>query len=813
MRSFIEELQRAGRTLFRAPRFTLPVVTTLAVAVGATATVFSVVNAVLIRGLPFRQPEGLVWISSVRPDRPDAPFTLPELMDYRARARTVDIAAYANWSATLATTGVARRLQGMRLSANAFEILGVRAAAGRLLVPSDDDAAAPRVALLSYTYWRGELAGASAAVGGTIRLNGEPYTVVGVMPRYFPLPVRDVDIVVPLVPDLDPRRHARGSTNFLRLFGRVREHTAPAAAERELLGVARDLREAWPVEYAAKIGVKLQPLQRYIVGDHRQALLVLLGCVGLMLGIAFANVCGLLLIRATVNQGEVAVRRALGASAPRLARQLFAEAGLLGAAGGALGAGLAFGAVAAIVRWGPPGVPRLAEAHLDPTVLLVVAMLTAIGTVLFGFVPLASALRAAPQAALRAAGRGQGEGHSQANARTAFIVAQVALAVMLTAASGGMLTSLMRLRRVELGFRPDSVFVARLALPPVKFASAGEVSRFYERLNTALMATPGVVAAGVTSVAPLSGLLLAIPFTVVGREPANPGERLLANYRAVSPGYFAAIRASVVSGRAFTENDDATAAPVAIVSRALVARYFDGRDPLGRQLLIGDNNQGPRPVTVVGVLGDLRHVDLEGPPPFDIYIPLRQIHRDGVVNFTNNQFWMVRLAGDVSTFGLTFARTLQEADPDAATSGMGGMQDSVTRWLAPRRFSVVLLLGFALVAVALASFGVYGVVAYGVARRRREIGLRLALGSSPAGVLLLVLRQTLRLAAIGIALGVAGALLGGRALAGLLFGVTPTDPALLAAVAVLLAVTSTAASLFPAWRASRIDPGLALSAE
>ena len=812
MRSFLKDLRQAGRTLFRSPLFTLPVVTTLAVTVGATATVFSVVYAVLIRPLPFRQPDQLVWISSVRPDGPDAPFTLPEFMDYRERAQAVDIAAYASWSATVDTSGVGRRLQGARLSANAFDVLGVGAAAGRLLVASDDDPGAARVAVVSYAYWRGELAGANDAVGRTIRLNGEPYTVIGVLPRTFILPLLDVDVVVPLAPDLDPRRNVRSSTNFLRFVGRVRESMPVAAADRELAAIARDLREAYPVDYAAKTGVRLLPLQEYLTGNHRQTLLVLLACVGLMLAIAFANVCGLLLIRATVKQGEVAVRQALGASAQRLARHFLAEAGLLTAVGGALGAGLAFAAIAAIVRWGPLGVPRLAEARVDPSVLLVVAMVTAVGTVLFGFVSLAGALRATPETALRASGRGRAEGRHQIRARTAFIVAQVALAVMLAAASGGMLSSLLRLRSVDLGFRADSVFVARIALPPSKLTTRDDAAAFYERFDAALRATPGVVAAGMTSVAPLSGILAAVPFAAVGGQSAGPEERPVANYRIVSPGYFTTIRAPLVSGRTFTENDDSRAAPVAIVSRSLASRYLDG-DPVGRQILIDDNNTGPRPVTVVGVLRDLRHVDLDGPPPLDIYIPLRQIHPDGVGSLANNQFWTVRLAGTVSTFGPTFARILKETDPDAATSGMGGLQDYLSRWLAPRRFSVVLLVGFALVAVALASFGVYALVAYGVARRRREIGLRLALGSSAPGVVRLVLGQTLRITAIGIVLGLVGALLGGRALAGLLFGVTPNDPVLLATVAILLAGTSTVSSLVPAWRASRIDPGLALSAD
>lgn len=273
------------------------------------------------------------------------------------------------------------------------------------------------------------------------------------------------------------------------------------------------------------------------------------------------------------------------------------------------------------------------------------------------------------------------------------------------------------------------------------------------------------------------------------------------------------IGAALAAGRAFSERDDGNAAPVAIVSRAPAARYLQGRDPIGAQIHVDDNNTGLRPVTIVGVLRNLRHVSLEGPPSLDIYMPLRQTHPDGIAIIANNRFWTIRLAGDVSAFATTFAQQLQQADPDAAMSGTASLQDYVAGWLTPRWFSVTLLIGFALLAVALASFGVYGVVAWGVARRRRELGLRLALGASRTGVLALVLGQTLGIAAIGIAFGIAGALLGGPALAGLLFGVTPTDPVLLGAVALLLAVTSITASLFPAWRASRIDPNVALPAE
>jgi predicted permease len=809
------ELRRAARTMLRTPAFSIPIVATLAIAVGATATVFSVVHAVLIKSLPYREPDRLAWIASVRTDRADAPFSLPEVMDLRARARTIDIAAYTSWNPTLAGTGgdPARRLQGMRISANAFQILGADAAAGRLLMPSDDEASAAHVAVISHAYWKSELAGAADAIGRTLRLNGDAYTVVGVLPRYLPLPIRDFDVVVPLVPELDARRHARNSVNFLRLLGRVRDGVSSAAAESELTAVTNDLKKAFPVEYASKLGVRLTPLHRYIVGDHRQTLLVLLGCVGLIVAIAFANICGLLLVRATVKQGEIAVRRALGASTSRVATQAFAEAVVLAAMGATLGVALAVVGVQAVVIWGPSDVPRLDEARVDPTVLAAVVAMAAIGTLFFAVASLASVNRSAPQLALRAAGRGQGEGQQQARARIAFLIAQIAFAVVLATAAGGMLTSLMHLRRVELGFRPDSVFVARIALPSNRFRTASSISQFYDKVQSGLTATPGVVGAGVTSIAPLSDVLSSVPFSVVGRAPAEARERLRANFRAVSPGYFAAIGASLRAGRAFGEHDDPAAVPVAVVSEALAAQYLRRGDPIGQQLLIDDNNNGPRPVTVVGVVRTMRHIDLNGAPSLDIYIPLRQIHPDGVTFVTNNQFWTVRVASDPSTFNTTFARILRAADPDAAMSRMGTMNDYIARWLAPRQFSVALLVIFGIVAVGLASFGVYGVVAYGVARRRREIGLRLALGASASGVLGLVLRQTMQVALIGVAFGILFATLSGRALSGMLFGITANDPLLLAGVASLLTLTSVVASLLPAWHASRINPTTALAGD
>jgi predicted permease len=807
----IRDVRVAFRKLRRAPVLTLSVVATLGICIGATTGMFSIVNAVLLRGLPYRSPDRLVWISSVRTDRPDAPFSLPEFMDFRARVRTVDVGTYSNWSATLKTADLPQRLQGMRMSAHGMEILGARASAGRLLSAADDAPGADRVVVISYALWQRQFGGDSRIIGSGIQLNGETYSVVGVLPRHFPLPLDDVDVVVPLRPDRDPLRYARNSVNFLRLFGRLAGSGA-TEAENELTAITRELREQYPVEYARKVGVRITPLREYMVGDYRRALFLLLGSAALMLGIAFANLFNLLLIRATARQGEIVLSRALGATTWNLVSAAVAEGALLAGAGGALGAILAQGAVWLGARLGPLGVLRLDEARVDASALLVALGLSFLATALFSLVPLGVSRRAQAQAALAAYGRMRSGTRAQSRLRAAGIVAQVALALVLASGTATMLGSFVQLQRLDLGYRPDSVFIARLSLPPQKYARTGDVARFHERLHEIISTRPDVIAAGVVSVAPLSGLLASVPFAVVGGPDVLSSERTSANFRAVSPGYLAAIRAPMMAGRMFTEADDSSAVPVAIVSKALADRYLPGH-PIGRQLLIDDNNDGPRPVTVVGVVANLRHITIDGQPTPDVLIPLAQVHRDGVILVTNNQFWTIRLSTPPAQFNATFVGMLREVDRDVAASKLGTMPGYVDAVLAPRRFSVTVALAFAGVALVLAAVGVYGVMAYSVELRRREIAVRLALGESPRAVIGLVLRGAFRVVALGVVLGAAGALAGGRAMEELVFGMAPGDLRVLSVVALLLAFTTVVASWLPARKAAHIDPILALAGE
>ena len=812
MSSVMYYARRGARALLRAPVFALAIVASLAITIGAVTTVFSVVDAVLLRALPFREPHRLMWISSVRPQRDDAPFSLPEYMDYAERARTVDIAGFTSWNASLATTSVAQRLQGMRISANAFGVLGVSPTAGRLLQPTDDLPDAARVVVLSHAFWLNRFGGNRGVVGQSLRLNGEEYQVVGVMPRHFPLPLRDIDVLVPLAPELDPRRHVRSSTNFLRLFARLRGSASLPAAQRELSAINADLRAEHPNEYATKLGARATPMQEYLVGGTRPTLLVMLGAAALLLGIAMANVLNLLLIRGIGRQGEMAVRRALGASTRHLAFGVVSEAAWLATTGAIAGAILARWSVS-LVAGSSIGVPRLDEARMEVRTLLFVIGVSVAATILFSVLPLFAAMRSAPRAALAAMGRGHQSGRGQTRLRAAFTVVQLAFAVLLTVITATMAASLAGLQRVELGFRPDSVYVARVALPPHKYGTVADVARFTDALEQALRAGPGVVAAGAVSIAPLSGQLYTVPFTVVGRPPADDRDRPNANLRAISPGYLRAIGGSLASGRELAPSDDEGSRSVAVVSRALADRYLAGVDPVGQQLLIDDNNDGPRPISIVGVVENMRHIDIDGPPPLDIFIPISQFHAHGLSFLAGSQFWTVRLAAAGTSYPSAFVRTLERIDRDVAAAQVRPMRAYVDDTLAPRTFSVSSLLGFAGLALILATIGVYGVVAYSVEQRRREIGLRLALGATGADVARSVILPAVRLALFGVGIGIAGALLTRQAIAGLLFGVTPTEPVILGVVSAALIGTSVLAATVPARRAASIDPVTALAGD
>ena len=804
-------LRLAARRLVRTPLVALAIVASLTISIAAVTTAFSIVDAVLVRALPFRNASQLVWVSSVRPQRTDAPFSLPEFIDYSAEAKSIELAAYTSWNAALETSETAQRLQGMRISANAFQVLGATAAAGRLFRPEDDQADAARVVLLSYAYWQSQFGGARDAIGTTLRLNGDAYQVVGVLPRYFPLPLRDMDVAVPLAPALDPLRDARASVNFLRFFGVYRQGGL-ITADREMSSLLAGLKSRFPTEYATRLGVRLTPLHEYLIGDTRPVLVVMLAGAGLLLAVALANVLNLLLIRGMARQGEMALRRALGASPLHVAAGAAADTALLviaGAVGGVLLARVALTVVAS----SSINVPRLNETSLDVRSLAFAIGITAACTALFSLIPVLAAWRSDPRQALTAMGRGQHGRRGQARARATFLVAQVSVAVLLCIVTATLVTSIARLQRVDLGYRPDSTFVARVTLPPIRYRTVADVAQFARALESELIATPGVSGAGAVSVAPLSGITYSVPFDVPGRAPDESRDRPNANLRAVSPGYLTSIRASLATGRTFAESDDERGAHVAIVSESFARRYFADTDPLGREIRINDNNTGPRPLTVVGIIRDLRHVSIDGAPPLDIYIPMAQVHPDGLGFVTGSQFWTLRAASGISAVSATFGRAVERVDRNVAVARIRPMTAYVDDVLAPRRASVATLLSFAAVAFVLATIGIYSVIAYTVEQRRRELGVRLALGASRENVARHVMEPAIAMSVLGILFGVVGALATRQLVAGLLFGVSATDPVVMVLVATLVLVTGTLAAAIPALRATRIDPAIALNSE
>ena len=807
----LNDLRIAIRQHVRQPGFAVTVVATLALTIGAATAVFAVVNAVLVRALPFASPEQLVWIASVRTDNPSAPFTLPEYLDYRDRTRTLSgLAAYANWSASVAGDSITERLTGVRMSAGAFDVLGISPAAGRLLIPTDDRAEAALVVLLSHRLWQRLYGGAADAIGRTMRINGESYAIVGVLPSQFPLPLRDVDLVVPLAPDRDPLRHVRNSVNFLRLFGRLGPGSNATQAETELTAIGRSLREQFPVAYARKEAVSAVALREVLVADVRQSMLVLLAAVMVVLATALANLLSLALVRANGRRGELSMRVAIGASRLHLTRQLTAEAALLAVAGSACGWLLATQAIAAAMSWAPASLPRLDEVSLDAMVALFVVGVTFVVTALLALAPLGAVARTGAGEAVRSASRGAIGDRWNHRVRNAMVIAEIAAALVLLLATIVLVQNLRRLNDLPPGFNPDGVFQARVSIPPT-YQSPDEIARFYERLSDRLAVAPAVSQLGVISVAPLSGLLATVPFSVAG-QATEERDRASANLRVISPGYLSTVGTRVLQGRTFGEVDRSNTPAVALVSAALADRFLSG-SAIGQRLLIDDNNQGPRPVEIVGVVENVRHTALDLPPALDVYLPLRQMHRDGVALIRNNQFWMARLGSlDPAAFRATFLAELRAVDPDAAVSGTGAMRDYVDAWLGPRRFNLGLFGAFALTAVLLAVSGLYGLVSYAVSQRAAEIGLRMAIGATERDVQRMILRDAARLGVAGVVLGLGAA--------GVLVPVVSTtvsstvdvwiNPALVAATAGVLIVVAMLAAWLPARRAARIEPTLAL---
>ena len=802
------DLRFGWRGMRRRPGFAAAVVCTLALGIGANTAIFTVVRAVLLRQLPFAQAERLVSIYVREPGSDRQPFSIADFEDLRAGTRSLEaLVAWGGWSANLTGVDEPVTLQGQWASRGFFSVLGVRAALGRTPVPEEERPGGSRVVLLGDGLWRSRFGGDPAILGRALILNGEPYTVIGVLPREFPFLASSAQLVAPLVLETDKRRTKRAA-GFLRVVGRLHPGTGIDAATRELDAIVARLRASYPDTNAGKQGVRIEPLAEHVVGKHRSMLVLLQAAVGVLLLIACTNLANLLLARGLGRRAELALRSALGARRTDLLRQLLAETFVLALSGGLLGLLLALAGVRSLLALGPRPLPRAAEIGIDLPILgfhlaLSIAAALAIG--------LAPALRATGRDAsegLRGAGRGNTGGRRSARARASLVAAEVGLSFVLLFGAGLLLRTLHRLQSADPGFQADRLLSIQLSLPKDRYGTPESIARYAERVNARLATVPGVADVAAASINPLTQWRASIAFKIESSE-IDRAMAPLANYRAVSPGYFRTLRVPIRAGREIEARDGAESVPVAVVSETLARRHFPGVSPLGARIQIDDTSPR-RTVEIVGIVGDIKYTGYDAEPTADVYVPYAQTPPDVSVWLANIFCIAVRTSGEPRLLVPAVRVAIRSIDRDVAASAVRTMDEALSRSIAERRFQTLLLEIFGAAALVLALAGIYAVTAFGVAERTREIGVRLSLGSGRARILQLVARQGLAPVTVGLVLGAGAALALSRLIGSLLFGVAPYDPRALGAAALLLGLAACLAIVVPAFRATRIDPVRAL---
>jgi putative ABC transport system permease protein len=792
------------RTLRRSPGFTAIVVITLALGIGATSTIFSVVNPVLIEALPYPEPKRLVMVWEREPGGASSNTGYATFADIRRDSRTLaSVAAMSYWTPTL-QGDEPERLEGQSVTSDFFRTLGVRPFIGRDFTPAEDAPGRNAVTILSYGLWQRRFGGDPSVVGRQTQVSGRLYQVIGVLPREFEsLLAPGAQLWRPLGYDLSHDSACR-TCRHLRAVARLAARVPLEQAALELNTLSEIYARDYPTQYATP-GITLVPLHDDLVQEVRPAMLVVFGAVSFVLLIACANVMNLLLGRAVTRQDEFAIRTALGARPARVARQVLTETMLLALAGAALGVGLAWFGVTAVVALGPADIPRLASVELDRPVLLASLALALTSGLVFGLAPALAVRHADLHAGLRPAGRASG-GRSRRALRGGLVVAEVVLAFALLAGAGLLVRSLDRLLGVDVGFDPEQVLALDVQASGPAYAENEPVWAMQERLLEAVRAVPGVATVAHASQVPLGGNFDGSGVRREDRPLPNPEDAPSAQRYAVSPDYLAALRIPVLRGRGFTLADRTDAPPVVLINDAFARAHWPGEDPLGKRVQLGSFNSPQR--TIVGIVGDVRHVSLDEPMGFQIYHPENQWPwaNTGVT-------LVVRGAGRPEDLVRPIRQAVWSVDRTLAISGVAPMDALVRGTTAQRRFAMVAFELFALVALVLAAAGIYGVLAGSVAQRTREFGIRAALGATRSGILSLAMRQGLHLATLGLLIGWVGAFALARLLRGLLYEIAPGDPVTLGAVTVVLGGVALAASLGPAWRAARVDPVTSLKTD
>jgi predicted permease len=802
MDTLFQDLKYAVRTLRRTPAFTVAAVACLALGIGANTAIFSVIDGVLLRPLPFRDPSSLVmvWETNRNTGKDRNVVSPADYLDWRAQNSTFsEIGSYIDWRANL--TGVDEPVEVALSIATAsfFRVLDVAPEVGRVYTAEEDVPNGPNVVVLSHGLWERRFGARRDVIGTRLELNGRPSTVIGVMPASFGIEGSRAELWTPM--GLDPSVDYRTRTGrYLTSVARLKPGVTPERAQTDLTAIARRLEAAHPI-FNGGWGANVVPMSEQVVGGVRRALLVLGGVVAFVLLIACANVANLLLARSTARTREVAVRAALGAGRGRMVRQLLTESVVLSALGGAVGLVLAYWSVQGVKALAPRGVPRVASISIDGWTMaftLVVAVATGL---LFGLVPALQAGRGNLQTILREGSRGS---TGSDRARAVLVAAQVALSLVLLIGAGLMVRSFARLQAVDPGFDPENVLTGRVQLAGERFRASSAATAFFDQLLARVEKVPGVESAGAINWLPFGGDGSATSYWIEGRPVPPPTSEFVADVRAVDPRYFRTMRIRVKRGDPFDARANTESPKQVVVNEAFVRVHFPASNPIGEHVLMpwGDTLRGE----IVGVVADTRHAGLDSAARPMIYWALKQFP-------TNFMTLVVRTTGDPMRLAPAIAREVRATDANQPFADPKPLDAYLSQSVAQRRFSLTLLGVFSGLALVLAALGIYGVLAYSVAQRTREIGIRMALGARDSTVARMVVREALGVVGVGLAVGVAGAVALTRVLGTLLYDVSPTDPLTFTAVTLALGAVAVTASYFPARRAARVDPIVALRQE
>jgi putative ABC transport system permease protein len=786
------------RSLRRSPGFTVVAVLCLALGIGANAAIFSVINAVLLRPLPFAEPDRILRVYETRGDEGrTGSVSVPNYLDWLAQnSGFQDLAAWQAGSHNLQGNGGAEHIQVLEATPNLFVILGAPPLLGRAFLPGQDEPGRERIAVIGEGLWRRRFGADPSLLGRAIQLDGAPYTVIGVMPAGFDFPPgQETHDAWTLYQPSAQQKAARGS-HFLAVAGRLKPGVSLDQASAQLKAVAARIETQFPNEQTGR-SVLLKPLRETVVGKTRPALLILLGAVALVLLIACANVANLLLARAAVRRREVAVRLALGASRARLIRQFLVESLVLALAGALLGALIARGSLALLEPLAAGALPISGGIPLDGRVFAFLLAVSLLSGVLFGLVPALQASREDVRDTLSDAGAKTTSGGGQKRFRSALVVLEIALSLVLLIGAGLLLRGFLALSSTPSGLVPHGVLTAHLAIPEAQ--RKGATARLFQPLLDKVRHLPGVRSAAVISMLPIQEAWTNGSYQVEGRPAPKAGQEPTAEYRVASPQLFAALGIPVLYGRDFTDRDGGPGSRLLIINEALARRDFPGENPVGRQLRIDQEAAH----TIIGVVGSVRQAGLDQQPLPEIYFPYVQT---GAEDWLGDAVLVVRTAQSPESVSAAVRQAVASVDPGMPIYKVETMDEVIVRSLASRRLNLWLLGIFAGIALVLSAAGLYGVISYLVAQRTREIGVRIALGAQTRDVVGLVMGQGARLTAVGIALGLLGALAFTRVLASLLYGVSARDPLTFAAIAALLAAVALLATWLPARRAARVDP-------